>query len=133
MNEDRITEQQLLIIDGQFVGTILYIASLLISLSLIINQRKRAKGKEGFLTPGESQVLALVNRLLVIGLLFLFIYLNYQAKDLSENTNQDTSSLELQIKGSWIALIPALIGLYVVVTDFSNTNFQTAEIENPFV
>lgn len=132
MNNQQIEDQQLLIIDGQFIGTILYIVSLLISLALIINQRKRAKGEEGFLTPSESQTLALINKILILALLFLFIYLDYEAKDLSANTNQDTSSLELQIKASWISLIPALIGLYVVVTDFSNTNFQTAEIENPF-
>lgn len=132
MNNQQIEDQQLLIIDGQWIGTILYIVSLLISLALIINQRKRAKGEEGFLTPSESQTLALINKILILALLFLFIYLNYEAKDLSANTNQDTSSLELQIKASWISLIPALIGLYVVVTDFSNTNFQPAEIENPF-
>ena len=27
--------------------------------------------------------------------------------------------------------IAAIIGIYVVYTDFSNTNLQTAEIENP--
>ena len=71
--QQQIEEQQLLIIDGQFIGIILYIASLLISLALIISQRKRAKGEEKFLTPGESQTLALINKILVIAILFLFI------------------------------------------------------------
>ena len=125
-------DQQMLIVDGQLVGTILYILSLVISIVLIINQRQRSQNKEGFLTAKESQILALFNKIFVLLLLFLFLYLDYEAKDLAEKTNQDTSALELQIIASIISLVPVLIGIYVVVTDFSNTNLQTAEIENPF-
>lgn len=132
MENQETQEQQLFIIDGQLVGCILYILSLGISIVLIINQRKRANGKEGFLTPKESQILALFNKIFILLLLFLFLYLDYEAKDLAENTGQDTSALELQILASIISLIPIFIGLYVVITDFSNTNLQTAEIENPF-
>lgn len=131
MNEQDIQNQQLFIIDGQLIGCILYIVSLVISIINILNQRKRSLGKEGFLTPEESQTLALLNKILILALILWFLYLNYKAKDLAANTNQDTSSLELQIIASFISIIPALIGLYVVITDFSNTNLQTAEIENP--
>ena len=133
MNSQDIEDKQLLIIDGQLITTILYTISLLISIVIIINQRKRAKGEEGFLTTSEEENITLLNKILIIALLCSYIYLNYKSKDLSEKTGNDTSSLELQIKASWITLIPALIGLYVVATDFSNTNFQTAEIENPFI
>lgn len=132
MNNQDIQNQQLFIIDGQLVGSILYIVSLVVSITIILNQRKRAMGKEGFLTTEESQILALLNKIFILALILWFLYLNYKAKNLSSNTNQDTSSLELQIIASFISIIPALIGLYVVITDFSNTNLQTAEIENPF-
>lgn len=132
MNEQDIQNQQLFIIDGQLVGCILYIVSLVVSITIILNQRKRALGKEGFLTSEESQTLALLNKIFILALILWFLYLNYKSKNLAANTDQDTSSLELQIIASFISLIPALIGLYVVVTDFSNTNLQTAEIENPF-
>lgn len=132
MNDQNIQNQQLFIIDGQLIGCILYIISLVVSITNILNQRKRAVGKEGFLTPEESQTLALLNKIFTLLLILWFLYLNYKAKKLSANTNQDTSSLELQIIASIISLVPALIGLYVVITDFSNTNLQTAEIENPF-
>lgn len=125
-------EQQMLIVDGQLIGTILYIISLVISLILILNQRQRSQNKEGFLTSKESQILAFANKIFVLLLLFLFLYLDYEAKDLAEKTNQDTNALELQIIASFISFIPVLIGIYVVATDFSNTNLQTAEIENPF-
>ena len=131
MSEQEIDNQQLFIIDGQLIGCILYILSLVVSIINILNQRKRAVGKEGFLTPEESQALALLNKVLILALILWFLYLNYKAKYLAANTNQNTSSLELQILSSFISIVPALIGLYVVITDFSNTNLQTAEIENP--
>lgn len=131
MNEQEIQNEQLSIIDGQLVGCILYIISLVVSITIILNQRKRALNQEGFLTPEESQTFALLNKIFILALILWFLYLNNKAKNLAANTNQNTSSLELQVISSIITLIPALIGLYVVITDFSNTNLQTAEIENP--
>lgn len=132
MNKQKIQDQQLFIIDGQLIGCLLYIASLAISIIIILDQRKKALNKEGFLTTSESQTIALLNKIFILALILLFLYLNYKAKILSDQTGQDSSSLEKQIIASFISLIPALIGLYVVFTDFSNTNLQTAEIENPF-
>lgn len=132
MNEQKIQEQQLYIIDGQLIGCLLYIVSLTVSIIIILDQRKKSLNKEGLLTTSESQTMALLNKIFVLALILLFLYLNYKAKVLSDNTGQDSSSLEKQIIASFISIIPALIGLYVVITDFSNTNLQTAEIENPF-
>ncbi len=132
MNEQELQKEQLFIIDGQLIASILYILTFVVTITIIINQRKVALNKDGFLTPEESQVLILLNKIFILLLLLLFLYLNYRSKKLAENTNQDTNALNLQIIASIISLVPALIGLYVVITDFSNTNFQTAEIENPF-
>ena len=130
MSEQESRNEQLSIIDGQLIGCILYIVSLVISITIILNQRKRALGKEEFLTSEESQLLALLNKIFILALILWFLYLNYKAKNFAANTEQDTSALELQITASIISIIPALIGLYVVITNFSNTNLQTAEIEN---
>lgn len=132
MNNQKIQDQQLFIIDGQLIGCLLYIISLVISITIILDQRKKALRKEGYLTISESQTLALLNKIFILALILFFLYLNYKAKALSDQTGQDSSSLEKQIIASFISIIPALIGLYVVITDFSNTNLQTAEIENPF-
>lgn len=132
MNEHELQKEQLFIIDGQLIASILYILTFVVTITIIINQRKVALNKDGFLTTEESQVLILLNKIFILLLLLLFLYLNYRSKKLAENTNQDTNALNLQIIASIISLVPALIGLYVVITDFSNTNFQTAEIENPF-
>ena len=132
LNEQELQKEQLFIIDGQLIGTILYILSFVATITVIVNQRKVALNKKGFLTTEESQIIITLNKIFILLLLLLFLYLDYRSKKLAENTNQDASSLNLQIIASIISLVPALIGLYVVITDFSATNFQTAEIENPY-
>lgn len=133
MNEQKLTNQQLFIIDGQLVGTILYIISLIISIIVIVNQRKRALNQEEFLTNEESQIITLINKIFIVLLILWFLYLNYKSYQLAKDTNQSTSSLKSQIFASFLSLTAALITLYVVATDFNNTNFQTAEIENSFI
>ena len=132
LNEQELQKEQLFIIDGQLIGTILYILSFVATITVIVNQRKVALNEKGFLTTEESQIIITLNKIFILLLLLLFLYLNYRSKKLAENTNQDVSSLNLQIIASIISLVPALIGLYVVITDFSATNFRTAEIENPY-
>lgn len=133
MNEQKLQQEQLFIIDGQLIASILYILTLVVTIIIIINQRKIALNKKEFLTSKESQIIILLNKIFILLLLLLFLYLNYKSKKLAEDNNQDTNALRLQIIASIISLVPALIGIYVVITDFSNTNFQTAEIENPFI
>lgn len=132
MNEEKLQKEQLFIIDGQLIASILYILSFVATIIVIINQRNLALNRKGFLTVEESQIIITLNKIFILLLLLLFVYLNYKSIKLAENTNQNTNSLNLQMISSIISLVPALIGLYVVITDFSATTFQTAEIENPF-
>ena len=133
MNEQDLQNNQLYIIDGQLIGCFLYIISLVISIIIILDQREKALNNEGFLTSSEAQSIALLNKIFILLLVLLFVYLNYKSKELATDTNQNTDALDLQILASIISIIPALIGLYVVYTSFSDTNLQTAEIENPFI
>lgn len=133
MDEQELQKEQLFIIDGQLIASILYILTLIVTIIIIINQRRIALNKKGFLTSKESQVIILLNKIFILLLLLIFLYLNYRSKKLAQDNNQETNTLRLQIVASVISLIPALIGIYVVINDFSNTNFQTAEIENPFI
>ncbi|MBE6147066.1 MAG: hypothetical protein E7168_01880 [Firmicutes bacterium] len=133
MKDKELQNEQLFIIDGQLIGSILYIVSILISIIIILDQRKKALGKKEFLTSQESQILALGNKIFILLLIIWFLYLNYKSYELAKNTNQDTSALQIQIAASILSLIVGLMTLYVVATNFQNTNFQTAEIENSFI
>lgn len=131
MNRESNTNKQLFIIDGQLIGAILYIVSIIISIIIILDQRRSVLNEESILTSNESQTLALSNKIFILLLILWFLYLNYKSYQFAKSTNQDTSALKLQIFSSFLAVIGGIIGLYVVYTNFSNTNLQTAEIENP--
>lgn len=131
MNRKEQINQQLFIIDGQLIGAILYIVSIIISIIIILDQRRAVLNNDRILTNSESQTLALANKIFIFLLIIWFLYLNYKSYEFAKNTNQDTSALRLQIFSSFLAVITGIIGIYVVYTNFSNTNLQTAEIENP--
>ncbi len=132
MQNENIKETQLKIIDGQLIGCILYVVSLLISIIIILNQRKIVLGKEAFLTGHEAQILSLANKIFILFLVIFFLYFNYEGYLLAKKTNQDTKALELQLVASILSIIIALIGLYIVTSAFQSTNLEVAEIENPF-
>ncbi|MBQ7136439.1 MAG: hypothetical protein IJO43_00480 [Bacilli bacterium] len=121
------------IIDGQLLNSILSIVGIILGIIIILDQKEKANGKDGFLNDNDSQNLALLTKLIFIFVVFYSLYLNYQSYNLAEITNQDTSSLKLQIGASYLSLAVAIIGLYVVLTNYNDTNFQTAEVENNFL
>ena len=121
------------IINGQLLNSILSIVGIILGIIIVLDQKEKANGKDGFLNNNDSQNLALLTKLIFIFVDFYSLYLNYQSYNLAEITNQDTSSLKLQIGASYLSIAVAVIGLYVVLTNYNDTNFQTAEVENNFL
>ena len=121
------------IIDGQLLNSILSILPLIIGIVIILDQKEKVQKKDGFLTNQESQNLALLAKIIFVFVVLYSLELNYESYDLAKKTNQNTSSLKLQIGSSYLSLIVALIGLYVVLTNYSNSSFQPAEIENSYI
>ena len=120
------------ILNGQLLTSISSIIGVILGIIIIIDQKEKANGKDGFLTNDESQNIALITKLIFLFVVIYSLSLNYESLDLSKATNQDTSSLELQIKASYLSIIVALVGLYVVITNYNDSSFQPSEIENNF-
>ena len=120
------------ILNGQLITSISSIIGVILGIVIIIDQKEKANGKDGFLTNDESQNIALITKLIFLFVVIYSLSLNYESLDLSKATNQDTSSLELQIKASYLSIIVALVGLYVVITNYNDSSFQPSEIENNF-
>lgn len=129
MRED-IRDKKNKIINGNLITTTLSIISIILGMVIILDQKKKANGKEEFLTNEESQRLALLTKLISLFVVLYSLSLDYQSYNLAKVTNQDTSSLRLELVTSYLAIVISLINLYVVITDYSNTSFQPAEIEN---
>lgn len=120
------------ILNGQLTTSISSIIGVILGIIIIIDQKEKANGKDGFLTNDESQTIALITKLIFLFVVLYSLSLNYESLNLSKITNQDTSSLELQIKASYLSIIVALVGLYVVITNYNDSSFQPSEIENNF-
>ena len=120
------------ILNGQLTTSISSIIGVILGIVIIIDQKEKANGKDGFLTNDESQNIALITKLIFLFVVIYSLSLNYESLNLSKITNQDTSSLELQIKASYLSIIVALVGLYVVITNYNDSSFQPSEIENNF-
>lgn len=121
------------IIDGQLINSILSIVGIILGIIIILDQKEKTNGKDGFLNSRQSQNLALLAKIIFIFVVLYALKLNYESYYLSEITNQDTSSLKLQIGASYLSIAVAVIGLYVVLTNYNDTNLQPAEIENNFL
>lgn len=132
MNND-LKNKKNSIINGQLLNSILSIVGIILGIIIILDQKEKANGKDGFLKGEESQKLALLTKIIFVFVVFYALKLNYESLYLSEITKQDTSSLKLQIGASYLSIAVAIIGLYVVITNYGDTNLQTSEIENNFL
>lgn len=121
------------IIDGQLLNSILSILPLIIGIVIILDQKEKANKKDGFLSDRQSQNLALIAKIIFIFVVIYSLKLNYDSYDLARKTNQNTNSLKLQINASYLSLIAAFINLYVVLTNYSDSSFQPAEIKNNYI
>lgn len=131
--QNQSTKKQIDILDGQLIGCVLYIISIIISIIIILDQRKKIEGNKGFLTPDNAQTLALINKTAILLLIIFFLYLNYETLYLVESINEDTKNVKLQIIGSYLSVIVGAIGLYIVASNINSPNFSLAETENPYI
>lgn len=133
MNKEQVLrDKKNSILNGQLLTSMSSIIAIILGIVIIIDQKEKANDKDGFLTDNESQTIALITKLIFLFVVIYSLSLNYESLNLSKATNQDTSSLELQIKASYLSIIVALVGLYVVITNYNDSSFQPSEIENNF-
>jgi len=130
---DELIKRKNSIIDGQLLNSILSIIGIVLGIIIILDQKEKANGSKGFLNNNQSQNIALLTKIIFVFVVFYSLKLNYESYNLAKVTNQDKSSLELQIGASYLSIAVAIIGLYVVLTNYDDTNFQTAEVENNFL
>ena len=114
------------ILNIQFISTILFILSLLISLLLNYNEKQKLNNNSIF-SDSFVYYLSLFNKLLILLLSLIFLYCNYETKKIS-NDRDILSDINLQIYANYLSIIAAIIILYVVyknkdsIIDFSNPN-----------
>ena len=84
--------------------------------------------KKKLLNSKQALNLTKFNRITILIVSILFLYINYRLYQISKLEGEDLKSYKLQISASTLTVIAALIALYVV--SLSNTE-TLSDVENP--
>lgn len=123
-------EKEIEIINIQLFALVLALFSGVISIIITCNQKFELEGKKELYTPEELLKITYFNRILIVVLSFVFLYVNYKLYEISKEQGEDLKSYILQIIASILTIIAGIIALYVV--GFSNTE-SIVDVENPII
>lgn len=116
-------------LDIQMIATIGYILSLLISLFLTYNSKTELLTKKPIISSKNSHYVSILNRIIVLFLSLVFLYINFEDKNRAQKKGEDVTFLNLQITASDLSVLAAIIVLYVVVE--SGQYSIITSVENP--
>lgn len=117
-------------INIQIYALIFTLVSVIISLLLTYNQKLQIQNKETLFDSKKTFKITKFNRILILILGLVFLYINYKLYEISKKEGENLKPYELQIFASILTVITASITLYVV--SLSNKG-DVADIENPII
>ena len=123
-------EEELNAINIQLIALIIVIVSTGISIAITYNQKLDIENKKTIFEPKESFNITVFNRILIVVLSFVFLYVNVKLYNLSKDEGEDLKSYTLQIVASILAILSSLIALYVVSL---STTENLVDVENPVI
>lgn len=118
---------QIKLTNYQLLGIFLFIITLFISLLLTYNEKLKLEKKDIFFEEKTSLYISLFNRIIVLILAILFIYISYEREKVSEVDND--ASLELL--ASYLSFFASFLALYIVIKNINNNNFDVSDVEEP--
>ncbi len=117
-------------INIQLIALFLILISSIISILLTYNQKLDLEEKDTLYTPKQSYKLTLFNRIFIIILSIVFLYVNYELYEVSKEEGEDLKPYILQIFASILTIISGIIVLYVVL---QSTTENVSDVENPII
>lgn len=122
--------EEVKILDIQIIATIIYILSLFISYILTYNDKFELINGKPWLNEKLSRNISVGNRVLVLILTLVFLYINYKNINIAKiKKNKNLTPFKLQITASELSTLAAIIVLYTVIT--SGEYSIIAGAENP--
>lgn len=117
-------------INIQLIALLFTLFSAIISILITYNQKLNLEEKETIFTAKEQYNITLFNRILILSLALIFLYVNYTLYKISKDENENLKSYKLQIVASILVIISEIIVLYVV--KLSETE-NIVDVENPVI
>ncbi len=115
-------------INYQLIGLGITLITTVIAIIITYNQKISMEKKKKLLNSKQALNLTKFNRITILIVSILFLYINYRLYQISKLEGEDLKSYKLQISASALTVIAALIALYVV--SLSNTE-TLSDVENP--
>ena len=127
MDKDK---DEIKIVNIQFYALVLTLVTTFISVIITYNQKRQLKDKKPMFSGKQIYNITLFNRIFILVLSFVFLYVNYSLYNISKEQGEELKPYELQLIASILVIASGLIALYVV--SLSNTE-TIADVENPIV
>lgn len=121
------TEKELKSINEQIVATILFLGTIIVSLSLSIDKRQKILNKKAIYSNEKARNIAIINRIIVVFIVLIYLQIDKENLDITKEKQNQTNLANLQIIAELITLIAALIALYITY----NSKTEDISIENP--
>ena len=121
-------KEEIKYINYQLIGLGITLITTVIAIIITYNQKLGTAKKEKILSSKDSLKLTYFNRILILLIAILFLYINYRFYEIDKEKGVDIKGDILQITASILTIVGALIAIYVV--SLSNTE-NIADIENP--
>ena len=120
-------KNEIKLIDYEIIGSLLFIGTLFISVILSYNEKLRLEKKEPLFDNKTQKNILIVNKIVVLGIVIFFLYINYEHYKVALFKNEDTYNYKVQLITSFLAILAALIILYLVLKDNNISDI----IDNP--
>ena len=126
----KFDEREISAVNIQLIALVVALVSAFISIVLTYNQKLDLENRDTPLNSKELFNLTLFNRILVLVLSFVFLYVNYVLYKVSKEKGENLKVYVLQIIASILVIVSGIIALYVV--GLSETD-NIVDVENPII
>ena len=122
-------QEEINAINIQLFALLLSLGSVIISIIITYNQKLDLKGNN-INDPKKIFNLTIFNRLLILFLSIIFLYVNYKLYKISKKEGEDLKPYILQIIASLLTIAASIIALYIVSL---STKENIVDVENPII
>ena len=117
-------------INYQLIGLGITLFTTVIAILITYNQKLSMENKKKIFNSTQALNITKINRITILIIGILFLYINYRLYQISKQQGEDLKSYKLQISASTLTVIASIIALYVVT--LSNTE-TLSDVENPTI
>lgn len=121
--------EEVKLLDIDIETAVLLIISLLVSIYLTTERKKRLENKKTFLNEKDDQNILLINRLFALIIFCISLYDTYEFYKIAKSKNEDLFPYKLQLLASTLGVVAALIVIYAVLYNYNSIS----NLENPTV